>query len=387
MTSLTVEVGVAGETNLLVTFDWGDATPTQMGQADVASDTRSTVYIVDAGTHTFFHLYFANPSSNQADPIPINFDVEHDASISVDGFISSTIVDFTIDSDATEAKTPGTGFGANVFVFESNAPALSFPETTATIGLDNLSETSTLEETSNSAQATASESATAQDERFELQLILRSGKKERFPLDNDILEGDNIKRLWKRLPDGRYEIVLIRKNIKRVVLTVDVRGGRAFNRSDAPSNQPDTNDNKNDQPQQQNGNGAGDAKQNNDDETSSETSRVDEQSLPLSQPSDNTKPVDAAVTLPTAAESATMTERQRELDEELIRTQVDSDTAEARPAISAVALVGSAIAYRSLRRGSSAHGSWEERVEQALESSGERPLGRAARLRRQLLRS
>jgi hypothetical protein len=390
-TSLTVDVGVVGETNLLVTIDWGDATPLQLGQEGNPADQRSTTYVVNAGINTFFHLYFANPSANQADPIPINFDVEHNASIRVDGFINPVInpvlFDFTIDSADTLARTPGTGFGATVFEFESNAPALSFPETTATIGLDNLSETSTLEETSNSAQATASESATAQDERFELRLILRSGKKEPFALDNDILEGDNIKRLWKRLPDGRYEIVLIRKNIKRVVLTVDVRGGRAFNRSEAPSNQPDANDNKNDQPQQQNGNGAGDAKQKNDDETSSETSRVDEQSLPLSQPSDNTKPVDAAVTLPTAAESATMTERQRELDEELIRTQVDSDSAEARPAISAVALVGSAIAYRSLRRGSSAHGSWEERVEQALESSGERPLGRAARLRRQLLRS
>ena len=227
-TSLTVTFGVAGETGLTWTIDWGDGTV--------------DVLIVNAGTNSATHNYTGNPSSNQADPISITFLVEHADSIQVDAFVTSVNIDYTITETTSQADVTGDGFGGVAIDTGGGGTELTFPEDVeipflanmVTLSLDNQTER-IIKTTIETRQTTSrrviihpltptGERVTVVDENGDPRLD-ENGKPRvndfvEIDLDESVL--DDLKKLFKELPDGRYRIYLREAGEERLRLLFDI---------------------------------------------------------------------------------------------------------------------------------------------------------------------
>ena len=280
---LDFDIGTPGERGLTVVVDWGDSNSRRFQQIDNLSADQGYVVgiasnaagspldpIVSQGTQgelQLTHLYLQedvlNSQENGRDaatsPFNVKFAVRHhesiivqslpgsqDAAVTQNGFTSTAPggVLSSTDNPSTLLQTdagmsPQLETGTASFII----PALTIPlafipvrdvipefETPEVIIVSE----SSVELTSSSVEATESPSAGSVKQEEFLQLRVRSpnpdaedlAEPQKLPLD--ILDGDRLNELFRRLPDGAYEIeYVISEGDERSILRVEVREGEA----------------------------------------------------------------------------------------------------------------------------------------------------------------
>ncbi len=210
--TVTGDFGRFSEQNFFITIDWGDG-------------TVETFNFTDPGSFIFTHNYTANPNtSNPAADIPILVRIQGDKQFT---FSDGTgILDFTSETGLLE--TPGDGLATVAIDTTPQVPLLLFPQNE--IILDSTSTQSSVF-TSKETQLieSAINEANKNAERLVfLRIIAPNGNIiEDVPLQESDL--DNLPKLFKSLPDGRYQIYLKEAGEERIrlLMDVDIRGGKA----------------------------------------------------------------------------------------------------------------------------------------------------------------
>jgi hypothetical protein len=275
---LTLDLGREGERGLTIDIDWG--APTRRFQQINGLPADQAVFVrVDAGGEpttpvqssegppllTVEHFYTEkadildsrlNGRGSSTDDLEVRFSVRHHESILVlgrevqqgpefepfdipgvpdvpKGEVSST------DNIATSREEiDGLESGRTRFIIPPlSIPVAFFPvrEVIPEIETQEIvvrSETTlALTQTTFETVESTSSSIVGREEYFRIRVLSPDPDGEDLAIErlpDDILEGDKIKKLFEKLPDGRYEIeyVLGDANV-RSILPVDVRGGQA----------------------------------------------------------------------------------------------------------------------------------------------------------------
>ena len=244
----TVDVGSQGERGLTINIDWG--TPFQrFQQIDGLSG--------DAPPLSVEHLYLEgdildtrlNGRPSGTAPINVKFAVRHHESILVlgdtvvqtggvetvaGGVVSSTDNPFTFESpdvqilENGEAQfiIPNLSIPVAFFPIRDVIPVIEQPEILVRIEQTTAIARSTFE----TVEASVS-TLVGRDEYFQIRALSPDPSRgalaqpERLP--DDILDGDKLRVLFSKLPDGRYEIeYVLGDGNERPILTVDLRNGK-----------------------------------------------------------------------------------------------------------------------------------------------------------------
>ncbi len=243
-TTLTINL-VSGVSHTFTGFiTWGD---------EASSGRRPQLVTINANTPLKVdHTYIANPNQgNAAQPIPISIDVAPEGQLSPVHAVADAV-----------APVPGNVFGS-VKVTETGSSSfvdLPRPEIAA-LPAQTTAPLAAVAQTT--AAGAAAGEATNTDERIiALRLVSPSeeespdlmltdsgkltvliGEKKAFQMNDGDL--NDLPGLFKKLPDGRYQIYLSEEGHLRLVIDVVVRQGRAVDPSDNSSgrDRPPTGDN------------------------------------------------------------------------------------------------------------------------------------------------
>ncbi|QDT97380.1 cadherin domain-containing protein [Gimesia aquarii] len=228
--TVTGDFGRFTEQNFFITIDWGDG-------------TVETFNFSDPGSFVFNHTYTLNPNvQNPAADIPILVTMQGDMQFTfTDGNGS---LDFT--SEAGLLETPGEGLANIAIDTTPQVPQLLFPQ--AEVILDSTSNQQSLfvvQDTLTIEGALQEANKNAERLVF-LRILAPNGNLiEDVPLQETDL--DNLPKLFKSLPDGRYQIYLKEAGEERIrlLMDVDIRGGKATDVTEDQPNQPSSTDNQN----------------------------------------------------------------------------------------------------------------------------------------------
>ncbi|MDF1844332.1 MAG: hypothetical protein P1U77_23080, partial [Rubripirellula sp.] len=267
--TLSLDIGQDGERGLSMDIDWGAPSETsQAGEperfqridgldADVQTFVDQNGDIVESNVSpnarlTIEHLYSesdivnstANGRRSATDPLEVRFSVRHHASILVLGSdvqqgIAANEVEGGMVSSTDDPRTdPLLENGRATFIIPAISLPVAFfpvreviPEIVTTDfvvrGESNIEFVQPNFET-NEVLVIPS---VGRDEYFQIRVLSPDPDGEDLVvqrLPDDILDGDKIKNLLSRLPDGRYEIeYVLGDSANRTILKVDVRSGEA----------------------------------------------------------------------------------------------------------------------------------------------------------------
>jgi hypothetical protein len=267
--TLSLDIGQDGERGLSMDIDWGAPSETsQAGEperfqridgldADVQTFVDQNGDIVESNVSpnarlTIEHLYSesdivnstANGRRSATDPLEVRFSVRHHASILVLGSdvqqgIAANEVEGGVVSSTDDPRTdPLLENGRATFIIPTISIPVAFfpvreviPEIVTTDfvvrGESNIEFVQPNFET-NEVLVIPS---VGRDEYFQIRVLSPDPDGEDLAvqrLPDDILDGDKIKNLLSRLPDGRYEIeYVLGDSANRTILKVDVRSGEA----------------------------------------------------------------------------------------------------------------------------------------------------------------
>ncbi len=260
----SVLIGQPGEAGFTINIDWG-ANTNRFQQFGLMPDDK-----VDLGDKVIFseraifgdqtfvttHNYTEkdildstlNGRPSATDPLQVRFAVTHHQSIFVTGdsiqqasapaeqvpgrVISSTdnpttrnLLDDTalLESGTATFFIPNLTIPVAFFPVRQIIPEVVKPEIFVRVEPSQFFTTSTVESKAASASATVN-----RDEHFQIRILsLEPGGEDLAPpqrLPDDILAGDNLKRLFAELPDGKYEIqYVLGDGNERMLLRVDIR--------------------------------------------------------------------------------------------------------------------------------------------------------------------
>tara|TARA_R110002111_G_scaffold153375_1_gene220214 strand:+ start:184960 stop:199311 length:14352 start_codon:yes stop_codon:yes gene_type:complete len=227
---VTGDFGRFTEQNFFITIDWGDG-------------TVETFNFDNPGSFVFEHTYIGNPNNaNPAADIPILVTMQGDMQFTfTDG---SGNLDFTSQSGLL--TTPGEGF-ANVAIDTTpQVPHLVFPRTEVVLdSTSNLQSVFTSKDTI-SIESAINEANKNVERLVFLRILAPNGNViEDVPLEESDL--DNLPQLFKSLPDGRYQIYLKEAGEERIrlLMDIDIRGGKATDVSEDQLNQSSSRDTQN----------------------------------------------------------------------------------------------------------------------------------------------
>jgi hypothetical protein len=230
--------------NFTVVVDWHDGT------------TSTQVFLnVSSSSFLFTHLFTRNPdTANQAQPIPITVTVLDDPHSSFTGLQQPPIViplnptdTKTIVNGATSVTTnvldPGEGlnFFINIAQIAIVIPQLSLTPPnllvfTPVAVVPQIAQTEAVEETQHVFEETAVE-----ERQVILKVLDPIGKvTDTVVMDESVL--DDLPGLFKKLPDGHYQIFLKEpgEEGERLLLDVMLRGGKPSDESEGGQDKPPT---------------------------------------------------------------------------------------------------------------------------------------------------
>lgn len=221
--TVTGDFGRFSEQNFYITIDWGDG-------------TVETFNFDNPGSFEFQHTYAGNPNPvNPAADIPILVTMQGDKQFTFSDGNSS--LDFTVESGLLE--TPGEGLATVAIDTTPQVPLLIFPQ--QEVILDSTSNFQSIF-TNKDTQLidSAINEANKNAERLVFLRILAP--------NGDIIEDvalqesdlDNLPKMFKTLPDGRYQIYLKEAGEERVrlLMDVDIRNGKASDVTEEQSAPP-----------------------------------------------------------------------------------------------------------------------------------------------------
>lgn|GEM_PF-2734037 len=226
--TITGDFGRFSEQNFFITVDWGDG-------------TVETFNFSDPGSFVFSHTYIGNPNiANPAADIPILVTMQGDMQFTfTDGGGS---LDFT--SQTGLLATPGEGF-ANVAIDTTpQVPHLIFPRTEVILDSTSNQQAVFTSKDSQSIESAINEANKNAERLVFLRILAPNGTViEDVPLPESDL--DNLPQLFKSLPDGRYHIYLKEAGEERIrlLMDVDIRGGKATDVTEDQMNQSSPEDN------------------------------------------------------------------------------------------------------------------------------------------------
>jgi hypothetical protein len=284
---LTVNVGTTGERGLTVTIDWGDSDPRRFQQVDNLDANQNAFVGIDSatdgqpvatqfsagdGTVRFTHLYLENDTLNSrsngrtaaTEPYNVRFSVRHHDSIVVQGLVEGQTANIfqagtSVTADGELVAVPGGLFSSTdnpaTNLESSEGPALETG--TATFIIPNLSipvaffpvrdvipEFEPVNQVVTAEQSTElvtqslettevpTTSIVNREEYFQLRILSPDPNGEDLAppekLPPEIFDGDQLRSLFSRLPDGAYEIEkVVGDGNERSILRVEVRQGEA----------------------------------------------------------------------------------------------------------------------------------------------------------------
>ena len=302
---LTLDIGREGERGLTVDIDWGapSAGP-EIGQfqqlnglsaddsifagIEPTGKPLDPIALPDGdGKLNVKHFYTQsmildsreNGRTSGTDPLEVRFAVRHHDSIFVDANAVSQSPENTlipvpgrVVSSTDNPSTPGNSAngienGQASFVIPSlSIPVAFFPVRDVIPELETpefvvYAETVTpLSQTSFETLEASVSSSVVREEYFQIRVLSPNPDGEDLAaaqrLPEDILSGDKMQRMFKQLPDGRYEIqYVLGDGNERSILRVDIRDGSATIPSDALESEgalklESINDQSSDQPKQ-----------------------------------------------------------------------------------------------------------------------------------------
>jgi hypothetical protein len=224
--TVTLSFSDPGADTFQVLVDWGD-------RLGLPPDQRFTVETLHTGTtpttYTLEHFYTGPPDPlNPAADIIISV-VIHDDDAATLGVVQpgiSNVESIAITNPGIDTDTPNINTTPQI-------PRLDFPSQPVDQALLSQS-TSTIQTLQSSdARSTGGRTATSSKRFLELVAYGPDGKEiNRYELDEEELA--DLRKLFARLPDGRYEIYLVRTdtNTRRLVMDVYVRRGRLIDPQD-----------------------------------------------------------------------------------------------------------------------------------------------------------
>ncbi|MDG2222302.1 MAG: hypothetical protein P8L85_13045, partial [Rubripirellula sp.] len=267
--TLSLDIGQAGERGLSMDIDWG--APSDSGQAgeperfqrvdgldaDVPTFVDQNGGIVEGNVSpdarlTVEHLYSesdivnstANGRQSATDSLEVRFAVRHHASILVLGSdvqqgIAANEVEGGVVSSTDDPRTdPLLENGRATFIIPAiSIPVAFFPVrevipeiVTTDFVVRGESNIEFVQPTLESNEVLVAPTV-GREEYFQIRVLSPDpdgGDLAVQRLPDDILDGDKIKNLLSRLPDGRYEIeYVLGDSANRTILKVDVRSGEA----------------------------------------------------------------------------------------------------------------------------------------------------------------
>ncbi|WP_339728232.1 LamG-like jellyroll fold domain-containing protein [uncultured Gimesia sp.] len=219
--TVTGDFGRFSEQNFFITIDWGDG-------------TVETFNFADPGSFEFEHNYATNPSAqNPAADIPILVTMQGDLQFTFSD--SGGSLDF--NSEAGLLETPGEGL-ANVAIDTTpQVPQLLFPETEAVLDATSNQQSVFTAKDTLSIESAIQEANKNVERLVFLRILAPNGNTiEDVPLDESDL--DNFPKLFKSLPDGRYQIYLKEAGEERIrlLMDVDIRNGKASDVTEEQAN-------------------------------------------------------------------------------------------------------------------------------------------------------
>ncbi|WP_417377639.1 LamG-like jellyroll fold domain-containing protein [Gimesia sp.] len=221
--TVTGDFGRFSEQNFFITIDWGDG-------------TVETFNFNNPGSFEFQHTYAGNPNSqNPAADIPILVTMQGDKQFTFTDGIGS--LDFTTESGLLE--TPGEGLATVAIDTTPQVPLLIFPQQEVILdSTSNFQSIFTNKETQ-LIDAAINEANKNIERLVFLRILAPNGDTiDDVPLQESDL--DNLPKLFKTLPDGRYQIYLKEAGEERVrlLMDVDIRNGKASDVTEEQSAPP-----------------------------------------------------------------------------------------------------------------------------------------------------
>jgi len=245
---LSLLVGKQGENGFTMNIDWGDS-----------NDPNYRFQQIDnlPGNESFVqrHIYLENDILNSTlngrtsatAPLQVRFSVRHHESIVVKGdsiqqattaeeFVEGRLLSSTdnplasplLENGTATFTIPNLTIPVAFFPIRQIVPETVEPELFVRVETAQFLATSTLETKTTSASSTIS-----RDEYLQIRVLsLEPGgddiaAPQRLP--DDILSGDNLKKLFNELPDGRYEIqYVLGDGNERMLLRFDLRNHQPF---------------------------------------------------------------------------------------------------------------------------------------------------------------
>jgi hypothetical protein len=226
----------AGAYNYTVVVNWGDGT----------TSTQTFTNPSSAGSFVFTHFYPSNPDAvNKSAPIPVTVTVLDDPNITFTGLhqpavttplspTSSQTVGNDFNTVNTQFTVPGEGLGfvniaqLAVVIAQTQSTTPSMLSLSPVIPPPQLTVSQNLGEQVNSFDDTVLE-----DRQVFLQVLDPNGEvTEQVTMDENVL--DDLPGLFRKLPDGHYQILLKEPGEQRLRLLLDVRlrGGKPADESE-----------------------------------------------------------------------------------------------------------------------------------------------------------
>ncbi|EMI15399.1 hypothetical protein RMSM_07677 [Rhodopirellula maiorica SM1] len=264
---LTIGVGHVGEQGLTLNIDWGGEFQ-RFQQVDL---------LAGGELHPIEHAYTEqdilesrlNGRTSATDPLEVRFSVRHHESIIVtgnsvtqgsaeteqvqSGVISATDNDNPLRPDLDETIIQNTVADNATLLHVNGQAQFIIPSLTIPVAFfpvrNVIPEPETLEifvrlestvdqiNTNLQTSEAARGSAVVRDEYFQIRVISPDPEGDDLAapkrLQDTILEGDNLKRLFAKLPDGRYVIeYVLGDGNERIIIQADVRNGEAIDLGD-----------------------------------------------------------------------------------------------------------------------------------------------------------
>lgn len=221
--TVTGDFGRFTEQNFFITIDWGDG-------------TVETFNFADPGSFVFNHTYTFNPNiQNPAADIPILVTMQGDMQFTfTDGNGS---LDFT--SEAGLLETPGEGLANIAIDTTPQVPQLLFPQSEVILDSTSNQQSLFIVQDTQTIEGALQEANKNAERLVFLRIMAPNGNViEDVPLQETDL--DNLPKLFNSLPDGRYQIYLKEAGEERIrlLMDVDIRGGKATDVTEDQSNQP-----------------------------------------------------------------------------------------------------------------------------------------------------
>ena len=237
----TVLIGRQGEQGLTINIDWGDSETRRFEQYDLLPGNATF-----SKTHVYLEQDILNSTLNgrtsATAPLQVRFSVRHHESIVVTGDVIQqgdtpfeNVAGRLLSSTDNPLTMPLFDAGTATFTIPNLTIPLAFvpvrqiipeavePEIFVRLETNQFLATASLETKSASASSSIS-----RDEFFQIRVLSLDSKDkdvvapQRLP--DNILSGDNLKELFARLPDGKYEIqYVIGDGNERTLLRFDLR--------------------------------------------------------------------------------------------------------------------------------------------------------------------